>query len=39
MKKENKEIIYKMEEEKKYMQAEIENCEQLVSFSNEYIGS
>ena len=38
-KKEKEEIIYKMEEEKKNMQAEIESYEKLVSFSNDYIGS
>ena len=38
-KKENEEIMDKMEEEKKNMQAEIESCEKLVSFSNDYIGS
>ena len=36
-KKEREEIIDKMEEEKKNMQAEIESCEKLVSFSNDYI--
>ena len=36
-KKEKEEIIDKMEEEKKNMQAEIESCEKLVSFSNDYI--
>ena len=35
-KKEREEIIDKMEEEKKSMQAEIESCEKLVSFSNDY---
>ena len=35
--KEKEEIIDKMEEEKKNMQAEIESCEKLVSFSNDYI--
>ena len=36
-KKEREEIIDKMEEEKKSMQEEIESCENLVSFSNDYI--
>ena len=39
VKKEKEEIIDKMEEEKKSMQAEIENCEKLFSFSNDYIES
>ena len=38
-KREKEEIIDKMEEEKKTMQAEIENHEKLFSYSNDYIGS
>ena len=36
-KKEKEEIIYKMEEEKKNMQTEIENFEKITPNLNEYI--
>ena len=38
-KKEKEDIIDKMKDEKKTIQAEIENYEKLVSFSDEYIES